>query len=127
MNIISADKKNFITQLLTSTFPVLELLDYVPDENGIYNPRDASSARTVPYVSSFNGFVIPNYITIGVTGDATTTYPESIDIGTNIVLDPTTYVGSNLAFLNVSLQPVYTLELETAEPDTGSIGGSIVL
>lgn len=127
MNVVSADKKTFIEQLLVSTFPVLELLDYVPDENGIYVPRDASDARTTPYVASYNGFVIPNFITVGATGDATPTYPGSIDVGTNNVLEPNTYVGSNLAFLNVSLQPVYTLELETAEPDTGSIGGSIVL
>jgi hypothetical protein len=28
--------------------------------------------------------------------------------------------------LNTSLQPVYTLELETAEPDTSGLGGMIV-
>jgi len=37
------------------------------------------------------------------------------------------YIGSNLPFLNTSLQPVYTLELETQEPDTGAIGGKIVV
>jgi hypothetical protein len=36
-------------------------------------------------------------------------------------------VGSNLPFLNTSLQPVYTLELECLLPDTGAIGGNIVL
>lgn len=129
MNVLNPDKKNFIEQSLVATFPVLELLDYVPDENGIYVPRsDISSAtRTVPYVDSYNGFTIPNFITVAPTGDASPAYPGSIDIGTSNVLEPNVLIGSNLPFLNVSLQPVYTLELETAEPDTGSIGGSIVL
>ena len=29
--------------------------------------------------------------------------------------------------MNASLQPVYTLELEIQQPDTGAIGGKIVL
>ena len=64
-----------MTALVNQTFPVLQLLDYVPDENGIYQPRDATTARTQPYVSSYNGFLIPNFITVGADGNASPTYP----------------------------------------------------
>jgi hypothetical protein len=127
LNVLNPDKRSFITAISNATFPVLQLLDYVADANGIYVPRDASTARTQPYVSSYNGFLIPNFVTIGADGTATPTFPGSIDAGTNTVLEPDVLVGSNLAFLNVTLQPVYTLELETLQPDTGSIGGTIVL
>jgi hypothetical protein len=60
-------------------------------------------------------------------GAVVATYSNAIDSGTNNVLEMDVLVGSNLAFLNTSLQPVYTLELETQEPDTSSIGGKIVL
>jgi hypothetical protein len=129
---LNPQKANVITSLSNATFPVLQLLDYVLGSNGFYIPRDASSARTTPYVSSYNGFIIPNFVTIGPDGGATPTYPGSIDPGTNSVLEPgllLSYLSgtqSNLPFLNTSLQPVYTLELETAEPDTSSIGGQIV-
>jgi hypothetical protein len=131
---LDPQKAAFITSLSNATFPVLELLDYVLGSNNFYVPRDASSARTTPYVSSYNGFIIPNFVTIGPDGGATPTLPNSIDPGTNLVLEPNTllsYLGptntiSNLPFLNTSLQPVYTLELETVEPDTSSIGGQIV-
>jgi hypothetical protein len=120
------DKKRFIQQLSNGTFPVLALLDYVADPNtGIYVPR--SVARTLPYVSSYNGFVIPNFFTVGDEGSVTATYPDSIDNGTYTILEPNVLVGSNLEFMNASLQPVYTLELEIQQPDTGAIGGKIVL
>jgi len=127
LNVLNAQKKTFITAAASATFPVLELLDYVQDSNGIYVPRDASSARTTPYVSSYNGFLIPNFVTIGPDGSAIPTYPQSIDAGTSNVVEPEVLVGSNLPFLNTSLQPVYTLELECLLPDTGAIGGNIVL
>ena len=129
LNVQPADKKSFLTSLSNATFPVLQLLDYVPDENGIYVPRaDVSgAARTNPYVASYNGFIIPNFVTINQLGDASAAYPGSIDGITSNVLEPNLYVGSNLPFLNTSLQPVYTLELETQEPDTGAIGGKIVV
>ena len=125
----NSDKSAFITALTNATFPVLELLDYVPNEVGIYVPRsDISGAeRTDPYISSYNGFLIPNFVTPQSDGSVVPTYPNSIDPITYTVLEPPTLVGSNLAFLNVSLQPVYTLELETLQPDTTSIGGAIVL
>jgi hypothetical protein len=120
------DKKRFIQQLSNGTFPILALLDYVADPNtGIYVPR--SVARTLPYVSSYNGFVIPNFFTVGDEGSVTATYPDSIDNGTYTILEPNVLVGSNLEFMNASLQPVYTLELEIQQPDTGAIGGKIVL
>jgi hypothetical protein len=127
LNVLNAQKKTFITAASAATFPILELLDYIQDSNGIYVPRDASSARTTPYVSSYNGFLIPNFVTIGPDGSATPTYPQSIDAGTSNVVEPEVLVGSNLPFLNTSLQPVYTLELECLLPDTGAIGGNIVL
>jgi len=129
LNVQSIFKKSFITSLVNATFPVLELLDYIPDENGVYRPRSEipGAARTLPYVASYNGFLIPNFVTIDQLGNATAAFPGSIDAVTSNVLEPTLYYGSNLPFLNTSLQPVYTLELETQEPDTGSIGGKIVV
>jgi hypothetical protein len=129
-----AQKSAFISTLSNATFPVLQLLDYVYGSNGFYIPRDASTPRTGPYVSSYNGFLIPNLVTVGRDGSATPALPNSIDPNTNVVLEPalllsylpTSAASSNLPFLNTSLQPVYTLELETAEPDTSSIGGQIV-
>jgi hypothetical protein len=129
LNFQPNDKKSFVTALQNATFPVLQLLDYVPNENGVYVPRSdvTGAARTKPYVASYNGFLIPNFVTIDQTGTASAAYPAAIDATTNTVLEPNVYIGSNLPFLNTSLQPVYTLELETQEPDTGSIGGKIVV
>ena len=129
LNFQPNDKKSFLTALQNATFPVLQLLDYVPDENGVFVPREdvPGAARTLPYVASFNGFLIPNFVSIDRFGYATAAYPAAIDATTSNVLEPNVYVGSNLPFLNTSLQPVYTLELETQEPDTGSIGGKIVV
>jgi hypothetical protein len=127
LNALNPQKRAFITALQGISFPVLELLDYVPDADGIYQPRDLSSQRTNPYILSFNGFLIPNFITADPNGNALVTYPGSIDSGSFNVLEPDILVGSNLPFLNVTLQPVYTLELDILQPDTGSIGGSIVL
>jgi len=128
LDVVNAQKKDFANALLGATFPVLQLLDYVP-QDGIYVPRsDVSGAnRTTPYVASYNGFIIPNFVSVDSAGNVSPLYPGSIDTGTGTVLEPDTLVGSNIPFLNTSLQPVYTLELETAEPDTGSIGGKIVL
>jgi hypothetical protein len=121
------DKTSFITALQNRTFPVLQLLDYVKDIDGIYRPRDASSQRTSPYVASYNGFIIPNFVNIDADGFAKPTYPGSIDDFTNNVLEPTVLAGSNMPFLNTTLQPVYTLEFEMVEPDTSKIGGKIVV
>lgn len=131
---LDPQKTAFITSLSNATFPVLQLLDYVLGSNNFYIPRDELNPRTKPYVASYNGFIIPNFVTIGSDGDATATFPKSIDPGTNVVLEPNTLLSylpptastSNLPFLNTSLQPVYTMELETAEPDTSGIGGQIV-
>jgi hypothetical protein len=123
--VLNVDKVAFATNLLSNTFPVLQLLDYVKDVNGIYGPR--TTPRTSPYVASYNGFIIPNFTTVNADGSVLPTYPGSIDPVTYNVLEPTTLIGSNVPFLNTSLQPVYTLELETAEPDTSKIGGKIVV
>ena len=127
LGVLNTDKTEFIRSLSNATFPVLQLLDYVKDVNGIYQPRDASSARTTPYVASYNGFIIPNFVTIDQDGNASATYPGSIDTGTSNVLEPNVLAGSDLAFLNTTLQPVYTLEFEMVEPDTSKIGGKIVV
>ena len=126
---LPAQKRDFVNALIGTTFPVLQLLDYVPNEDGIYVPRSDVSglARTQPYVASYNGFILPNFVTIGRDGTVTPTFSNAIDSGTNNVLEMDVLLGSNLPFLNTSLQPVYTLELETQEPDTSTIGGKIVL
>jgi len=137
LSVLDPQKTDFIRALGTTTFPVLQLLDYVenPLVPGEFVPRDASSARTTPYVSSYNGFVIPNFVTVENDGDAVPTYPNSIEPVTNEVIVPATLLSylttdpskNTLPFLNTSLQPVYTLELETLEPDTSKIGGKIVV
>jgi hypothetical protein len=127
--LLDPQKTDFIKALSNATFPVLQLLDYIPDSNGIYQPREQvpGQQRTTPYIASYNGFLIPNFVTIGVDGTATPVYPNAIDPGSLYVLEPNTLIGSSIPILNTSLQPVYTLELDTLEPDTGSIGGTIVL
>ena len=137
LNVLDPDKANFIRALAGATFPVLQLLDYVdnPAVPGELIPRDASSARTTPYVASYNGFIIPNFVTVQTDGDAVATYPGSIEPDTGEVIVPATLLSylttdpskNTLPFLNTSLQPVYTLELETLEPDTSKIGGKIVV
>ena len=127
LGVLATDKASFVSALANTTFPVLQLLDYVKNVNGIYEPRDPTSARTQPYVSSYNGFILPNFVTIDQDGFAVPTYPGSIDDTTLTVLEPTVLAGSNMPFLNTTLQPVYTLELETIEPDTSKIGGKIVV
>jgi hypothetical protein len=126
---LDPQKRDFTLALSNATFPVLQLLDYVQDENGIYVPRAdiSGNTRTSAYVASYNGFIIPNFVTVQPDGGVLPTFPRSIDGDTGDILEFNTLVGSNMPFLNTSLQPVYTLELETLEPDTGSIGGKIVL
>lgn len=128
LSVQNIDKKQFVEALLTGTFPVLQLLDYVADSDGIYQPRSSSNQpRTSPYISSYNGFMIPNFFIAGNNGNVSPEYPGSIDSGTYTILEPNSLVGSNLEFMNASLQPVYTLELDILQPDTGAIGGKIVL
>jgi len=128
LSVQNIDKKQFVEALLTGTFPVLQLLDYVADSDGIYQPRSSSNQpRTTPYISSYNGFMIPNFFVAVNNGNVSPEYPGSIDSGTYTILEPNSLVGSNLEFMNASLQPVYTLELDILQPDTGSIGGKIVL
>jgi hypothetical protein len=121
------DKVSFINSLSNRTFPVLQLLDYVRDVDGIYQPRDPTVQRTTPFVSSFNGFIIPNFVTIDQDGNAVPSFPQSIDETSSNVLEPNVLAGSNMPFLNTTLQPVYTMEFEMVEPDTSKIGGKIVV
>jgi hypothetical protein len=194
------DKKAYITAIISNTFPVLELLDYVQDSNGIYQPRVTTStfiasipsnsttltvstvvsgtlsigstftgvagipdgttvtdtptsntytlnsnstaalnqvtmsatyslsARTNPYTTSYNGFLIPNLFSNKASGDVVALY-SNVDSGPPYTaLDPVQLVGSNLPFLNASLQPVFTFELTCLQPDTSALnGGTIVL
>ena len=122
----SQAKKAFITAIIGQTFPVLELLDYVQDVNGLYNPRTTEQQRTVPYNTSFNGFLIPNLTTSDRSGNVTVTYPDAIDAGNSNILNPQQLLGSNLPFLNIALQPVYTLELTCVVPDTSAFRADIV-
>jgi len=132
--IISAnmDKVSFITALAGSSFPVLQLLDYVTNTDGQFVPRTTTTARTKSYDTSYNGFLIPNFLTSSATGDVTPRYPGAADQGnSNILYFPVQYsqnpvrVASNLPFLNIALQPTYTLELTCLQPDTGKLGGKI--
>lgn len=128
LSVQNPDKKKFVQALLSGTFPVLAQLDYAPDSNGIYIPRSPTNQpRTTPYISSYNGFKIPNFFTVGDEGNVVPTYPGSIDNVTYTILEPNSLIGSDLEFMNASLQPVYTLELDILQPDTGAIGGKIVL
>ena len=128
LSVQNVDKKRFVQALLTGTFPVLQLLDYVADADGIYQPRSSTNQpRTAPYISSYNGFIIPNFFAAGNNGNVTPLFPGSIDSLTYTILEPNSLVGSNLEFMNASLQPVYTLELNILQPDTTAIGGKIVL
>jgi hypothetical protein len=124
---LNPQKKLFVSALLSNTFPVLELLDYVPDSNGIYSARSASDQRKTPYLASYNGFLIPNFVKVDVGGNVEPLYPAASDPITRTVLEPNTLIGSNVPMMNTTLQPVYTLELEIMQPDTSKIGGSIVL
>ena len=125
--VLNPEKTSFVRSLSNATFPVLQLLDYVKDVNGIYRPRDATTARTTPYVASYNGFIIPNFVTVDANGNAAPSFPNSIDQGSSNILEPNVLAGSNMPFLNTTLQPVYTLEFEMVEPDTSKIGGKIVV
>jgi hypothetical protein len=125
--VLNPEKTSFVRSLSNVTFPVLQLLDYVKDVNGIYRPRDATTARTTPYVASYNGFIIPNFVTVDANGNAAPSFPNSIDQGSSNILEPNVLAGSNMPFLNTTLQPVYTLEFEMVEPDTSKIGGKIVV
>jgi hypothetical protein len=198
--LINQGKRSYITAIISNTFPVLELLDYVQDSNGIYQPRTTTasfvgsiasnssnltvtrvisgtlsngstfsgvtgipdgttivsnvssnlyelnsnstaalnevtmnatysiSARTSPYNTSYNGFLIPNLFSNKASGDVVALY-SNVDSGPPYTaLDPVQLVGSNLPFLNASLQPVFTFELTCLQPDTTTLnGGSIVL
>jgi len=123
----SKGKKDYVKAIISNTFPVLQLLDYVPDSNGIYQPRGTSNARVNPYNTSYNGFLIPNLFVSNATGDVTVLYSNVDSAPPYSVLDPPQIVGSNLPFLNVSIQPVFTFELMCLQPDTGMLkGGKIV-
>lgn len=129
---LNADKVGLARSLTTASFPVLQLLDYVADSNGVFSPRTPATARTVSYNTSYNGFLIPNFMTSSPTGDVTPTYPRAVDQGNSNVFSFPVQFNTNpvqfvpyLPFLNISLQPTYTLELTCLEPDTGKLGGQI--
>ena len=92
------------------------------------NTTYSISARTSPYNTSYNGFLIPNLFSNKASGDVVALY-SNVDSGPPYTaLDPVQLVGSNLPFLNASLQPVFTFELTCLQPDTTTLnGGSIVL
>lgn len=123
----SSNKLPFVNSMVGTSFIVAGMLDYVPNANGIYVDRaSVGQQRTAPYTSGYNGFLIPNFITTDSGGNATVTYPLAIEPGNSNVLQPTSLVGSNLPFLNASLQPVYTIELTCAVPDTTLFGQNLV-
>jgi hypothetical protein len=129
------DKTAILLRIGTISFPVLELLDYVTDpDTGLFTPREIVSkeARNASYNTSYNGFSIPNFLNTDQNGYVTPTYPNAPDQNNyDIVTFPVLYnlnpllTANNLPFLNISLQPTYTLELVCLEPDTGQLGGKI--
>ena len=129
------DKVTILTRLGTTSFPVIQLLDYVVDrDTGLFTPRSLveSQARTASYNTSYNGFLIPNFLTTDQNGYVSQAYPEAADVGNyDICTFPVLYninplqTADNLPFLNISLQPTYTLELVCLEPDTTQLGGKI--
>ena len=66
-------------------------------------------------------------MTIGSDGSALPRYPNAADQGSSNVIEPNMLIGSNIPFLNVTLQPVFTLELDILQPDITKIGGKIVV
>lgn len=131
----SSDKIAFTNALISNSFPVLYLLDYVKDASTAqYVPRTDSNntQRTTSYTASFNGFIIPNFLNTSIDGSVTPNYSNAWDSNTFTIysfpiefnVNPS-QVSSNLPFLNTSLQPTYTLELTCLEPDTGQLGGKI--
>jgi hypothetical protein len=133
--VLNLDKVALLTALGTTSFPVIQLLDYVTDPNsGLFVPRSTVStqARTSSYNTTYNGFLIPNFLNTDQNGYVTQKYPKAPDIGNyDICSFPIIYnlttglIADNLPFLNISLQPTYTLELVCLEPDTTQLGGKI--
>jgi hypothetical protein len=121
-------KRDFIRSATGTPFVVLSLLDYVDIGGGVMGPRSTKPqfARNLPYAGGYNGFTIPNFFVTDAGGNATPTYPGAINSGNSNVLEPLSLVGSNMPFLNTSLQPIYTLELTCAAPDTTHFGQNIV-
>jgi hypothetical protein len=129
------DKRALAVALSTTSFPVLQLLDYVKEpETGRYVERTASNntLRSTSYEASYNGFIIPNFLNTAADGSVSATYSNAPDPNTYTLYSfPVQYnvnpaqFSSNLPFLNTSLQPTYTLELTCLEPDTGQLGGKI--
>lgn len=126
-------KVSFVNALSNASFPVLQLLDCVYDSTtGNWVPRTSATPRTASYDTSYNAFLIPNFLISSGTGDVSPLYPTAVDPGNFQILSfPIQYntnpiqTVSNLPFLNTSLQPTYTLELTCLEPDTGALGGMI--
>jgi hypothetical protein len=128
------NKVAFANALGSNSYPVLQLLDYVKDATGQFVARSASNntLRTSSYTQSFNGFMIPNFLSTNADGSVTQLYPAAPDpVIYSIFQFPIQYSfnpaqsASNLPFMNASLQPTYTLELTCLEPDTGTLGGNI--
>jgi len=131
----NVDKVSLINNLGTTSFPIVQLLDYVTNADGLFVARDSVSPaqpRTKSYNASFNGFLIPNFLDTDQYGSVTPTYPNAADKNNyDIVqlpvlynLNPSLSVNS-IPFLNISLQPTYTLELVCLEPDVSQLGGKI--
>lgn len=123
-SLLPKSKNAFVQQLVNYQFLVVGLLDYIPDANGIYGPR--TTPRTQAYVAGYNGFLVPNFYLEDSGGNVTPQFPDAVEAGNSNVLNPSAIVGSNLPFLNTSLQPIYTLELTCARPDASGFGRNFV-
>lgn len=130
----NSDKVAFAKALSSNSYPVLQLLDYVRNNQGQYVARTAANGtlRTASYAASFNGFMIPNFLYTKSDGSVTPSYPSAPDPTIYSVFSfPVTYsfnptsTAASLPIMNASLQPTYTLELTCMEPDTSALGGHI--
>ena len=123
------DKRGFVKSLMDDSFPVLEVGVYSLDPNT--NTYYLSSPTVVPTdsrIDYFNVFFIPNFTTAETNGILTDTFPGAVDEPEYSILDIASILGpsSNLPFLNLAQQPVFTIEMSVRTPDTSAIGGTVV-
>jgi hypothetical protein len=125
----SYSKKLFVNNLMSNTFPVLEVATYSLDRaTNTYVVSTNISTGTDSRVDYFNVFFMPNFTTQQSNGTLIDNYPDAVDLPDYTILDIPGILGpgTSLPFMNVTQQPVYTFELSVQSPDTSAIGGTVV-
>ena len=80
-------------------------------------------------VDYFNVFFVPNFTVRDANGVLQDVYSNAVDNNEILeILNIHQILGDNktLPFLNTTLQPVYTFELDVLTPDTTHLGGKPV-